>query len=127
MPPRTLSRQEAIDALRRALLARTDEHHSICEVAGRLGIFCNGHRRLDDRALFERYDWIVARQKPKDRPALEDLADRWQLARQTATGAELACDVQTEEQETCLGWAEFDNETLAKHYLDLLHEAVFVT
>ena len=38
MPPRTLSRQEAIDALRRALLARTDEHHSICEVAGRLGL-----------------------------------------------------------------------------------------
>ena len=127
MPPRTLSRQEAIDTLRQALLARTDEQHSICEVAGRLGIFCNGHRGLDDRALFERYDWIVARQKPKDRPALEDLANRWQLARQAATGAELACEVQTEEKETGLGWDDFDNETLAKHYLELRHEAVFVT
>ncbi|MFO0727607.1 MAG: hypothetical protein U1E65_27765 [Myxococcota bacterium] len=126
MPPRTLSRQDAIDALRSALLRLTDEHHSACQVAGRLGIFCKGHRGLDDFALFERYDWIVARQKPKDRPELEDLANRWELARQTATGAALACDVQQVEQETCLGWDEFDNETLARHYFQLLEEPVFV-
>lgn len=121
---RTISRATAITDLREALTALTDEATSVCEVVGRLGVFCGGHRRLSDTELEETYDWIVERQKPKDRRALEDLANRWQLSQQAVMDVDLACDVQTEENHTCLGWDEFTNEELAKHYETLKREPV---
>ncbi len=121
---RTISRQTAIDDLRQTLIGLTDEHTSVCEIAGRLGVFCCGHRRLSDEELRETYDWIVERQKPRDRNHLEDLANRWQLSQQSVLEKDIACDVQTDERETCLGWGEFTNEQLEGHYLALRNEPV---
>ena len=123
---RTIERQRAIRDLRETLIELTDDTTSICEMAGRLGVFCRGHRRLSDAELAHEYDWIVERQQPRDRAHLEDLANRWQLARQSATDAELACDVQSEERDTCLGWDEFSNEELEQHYRALQKEGVKV-
>ncbi len=121
---RTISRSTAIEDLRRALIALTDDSTSVCEVVGRLGVFCGGHRRLSDEELEETYDWLVERQKPENREQLEDLANRWQLSQQSVTETDLACDVQTEDRHTCLGWDEFTNEELEKHYQTLKKEVV---
>lgn len=121
---RTISRSTAIEDLRSVLIALTDESTSVCEIVGRLGVFCGGHRRLSDKELQETYDWLVERQKPKSREELEDLANRWQLSQQSVTDTDLACDVQAEERHTCLGWNEFSNEELEKHYQTLKNEAV---
>jgi hypothetical protein len=121
---RILSRQEAIHDLREAILDLTDEKHSACNVVGRLGIFCRGLRGLDDSELRARYNWLVGRQKPCDRADLEDLANRWQLARQAATDFDLACDVQTQERDTCLGWNTFSNNELEVFYFELWLERV---
>jgi hypothetical protein len=121
---RTLTRQQAIDELRGLLVRLTDDENSICAVATRLEIFCKGFRRMSDHELEARCDWLVARQKPKDREALEDLANRWQLARQAATGLPLACDVQALESDICSGWEDFDNRALERFYLKLAAESV---
>jgi hypothetical protein len=120
-----ITRNEAIFGIRRAVLALVDDDHSICEVAAKLGIFCGGFRRFSDEALVERYAWLASR--APDRPALEKLANRWQLAQQIACNAELACDVQTAAHDTCRGWDGFSDHELAGFYSELCDgEEVFV-
>lgn len=123
---RTISRQEAINAIRHEVLTLVDDDHSICEVAGRLGIMCKGFKQFDDEELAKRYDWIVKKRKPKTRAELEVLANRWQLTRQFVQNKELACDVQLEDRDACVGWDEFSNARLAKFYTQLLNESVEV-
>lgn len=124
---KTLNREQAIDHIRAAVLKLVDDDHSMCEVAARLGIFCRGFRRLGDDELTRRYQWLADRRGVEDRASIEDLANRWQLARQLATHEALACDVQTREHDACDGWASFTEAELERFHLELCDEAIAVT
>jgi len=124
---KTLTRDQAIDALRAKLLTFVDDEHSICEVATRRGIFCGGFAQWSAGELRKRHAWIVAGRPGVQRHELEDLANRWQLARQFVQGKPLACDVQADEHENhhiCRGWRDFTDERLAGFYRELLGEEV---
>src|SRR5262245_34155187 len=121
---RTLDRHAAIQDIRAAVLKLVDDEHSVCELCTRLNIMCRGFRQLSDEELRRRYKWLVERRDPKTREELEVLANRWQLARQLATGKELACDVQLEERDTCDGWDTFSTTELARFYKQMIGEEV---
>ena len=121
-----LSRNELIDALRARLLEFTDDEHSICEASTRLGIYCHGFAKWTFSELKRRHPTIV-RSRPRLTPAeLRDLANRWQIARQTVLGTPLACDTQMREArlQTCKGWDEWSFEELASFHRDLTGEKV---
>lgn len=121
-----INRADAIEGVRRAIMDLVDDDHSICEVAGRLGIFCRGLRQFTDEELETRYQWLAERRGATSRETLEDLANRWQLARQLVQDASLSCDVQAREHDTCLGWDEFSNDKLAGFYRTLCDQEVIV-
>jgi hypothetical protein len=121
---KTIQRQQALDDLRAKLLSLTDDEHCTCLVAARLHIYCGGFSQWKYQELKERYGWIVKNRAHVSRPELEDLANRWQLARQFVQGTELACDTQTLEHHTCKGWDGFSDQDLARFYHELLGEAV---
>jgi len=123
---RTMGRKEAIEAVRREVLKLVDDDHSVCEVAGRLGIFCRGFRQFSDEELARRFDWIVKRRSPKTREELEAHANRWQLARQLVQNKALACDVQLADRDACDGWDTFSNTELARFHEQLCGEKVEV-
>jgi len=123
---KTMTREEAIAALRSALLELSGDEHSICSVASKLKVFCGGFSQWKTHELRERYGWMTRRNPHIGRPQLEDLADRWQLARQFVRDVPLACDVQSTERQTCLGWDEFDDAELAEDLLRLTGERVSV-
>lgn len=114
---RTLSRDQLIQEIRTAVMRLVDDDHSFCEVTSRLGIHCRGFRQFDDAELFRRYEWLARHQGAGDRTKLEQLANRWQLARQLVLDEKLSCDVQAREHDTCLGWDAYTDE-----YLVALHE-----
>jgi hypothetical protein len=122
--PRTLTRSEAIALLRRKCLALVDEEHSLCQVAARLHILCGGFSQWTAAELRERYDWIVKRRPGLTRAELEDLANRWQLARQFALDEALSCDVQAREKHhpVCHGWDGHPDEDLARFCEELTGE-----
>lgn len=122
---RTLTRPEAIEGIRKQLLSMVDDEHSACQVAAENNIFCRGFRQYSDDELKERYDWLAKR--ASDREQLEDLANRWQLARALVQDKELACDVQCVERDTCHGWDTHSDEKLAEYYSQLFDEEVTVT
>jgi hypothetical protein len=121
-----MTRRDAIDGIRSAILGLVDDDHSMCQVAARLGIFCKGFRQFSDEELERKYGWIIKERGPMTREALEDLANRWQLARQLVQNDQLSCDVQCREHDTCLGWDSFSNEQLTEHYKTLIGEEVFI-
>ena len=121
---RTLTRERAIEELRTTLLELVDEEHSMCETAARHGIYCRGFRQYSDEELRKRYEWLALRAGASTRAELEDLANRWQLARQLVRGAALSCDVQTCEHDTCSGWDGFSDETLAQFHKQLRGEEI---
>jgi hypothetical protein len=121
-----ISRSSAITRLRSALVALTDDGNSICKVAAERGLFCRGFRRYSDEELRNRYGWIARRHPAASRAELEDLANRWQLARQVFDGTQLACDAQSEEHDTCNGWDDFSNQELSGFMLEILGEEVAV-
>jgi hypothetical protein len=123
---KTMTREETIEALRRALLDLTDDEHCICAVASKLHVFCGGFSQWKSHELRERYDWIVKRNSRITRAELEELANRWQLARQFVRDTPLACDTQTIEHHTCGGWDDFTDEKLAEHLTELTGEEVRV-
>ena len=124
--PERIARSAAIRRLRDVLVLMTDEDHSICRVAAERCIVCRGLNRYNDRELRERYSWLVNRDPDISRHRLEDLADRWQLARQVFDGVPIACDVQQIEHDTCGGWDEFSDDELARFCRELLHENVII-
>jgi hypothetical protein len=124
--PERLARSAAIRRLRDVLVLMTDEDHSICRIAAERDIFCRGFKRYDDEELRQRYAWLVNRDPRISRHRLEDLADRWQLARQVFDDVPLACDAQQIEHDTCGGWDEFSNEDLVRFCRELLHETVSI-
>lgn len=123
----TLQRQEAIDRIRVRLLELCDEEHSICQVAAKHKIFCQGFRRLSSEELREKYDWLQkkAPQRPT-RAELEEQANQWELARQIYHGVELACDAELHDRDQCTGWDSFSNEQLSTYYEELFGEKILV-
>ena len=123
----TLNREEAIRAIRAAILGMVDEEHSMCQIAAERGIFCHGFRQDTHEQLKERYDWLAKRRPDASREELEDMANRWQLARQVVLKVPLSCDAQTSDRDSCGGWDDFDNKTLERFYLEILGKEVTVT
>jgi hypothetical protein len=123
-----VSRDELIDLLRKRCVGLVDEEHSLCEVASRLHIACGGFSQWKFHELKERYDWIVRSRPGITRAALEDLANRWQLARQTVKGTPLSCDTQLTERQhkTCEGWDQFSDRDLERFWNELSGETVEV-
>lgn len=120
----TITRGEAIALLRRKCLALVDEEHSLCDVASRLGILCGGFAHWELGDLKRRHDWIVKKRPGISRKELEDLANRWMLARQASLDTPLACDVQEKEKlhPICRGWGEFTEEDLGRFCKELTGE-----
>ena len=121
---RTVTREQAIDDIRTILLRLVDEEHSMCEVAAREGIFCRGFRRMTDEELQSRYRWLVERRLPVSREQLEELANRWEVARTIVRGTSLSCDTQALEHDTCKGWDGFGDRELAEYHERLCGEPV---
>jgi len=111
--PDVISRPAVIAALRDELARRAGTDMSICKLASQTGVFCKGFRRFTDEELKERYAWIAEKSPDAPRAELEEVADRWQLARQDVLGAITSCDVQQLEHDSCGGWDDFSNEDLA--------------
>jgi hypothetical protein len=125
--PKVISRTEAIGRLRHYLKSLTDDEHSMCQVAAKKGIFCHGFARFSDGELKKRFAALSARRPGMNRWQLEELANRWELARQVVDGVTLACDAQTLEHDTCRGWDDFTNDQLARFCADLLALDVVIT
>lgn len=125
---RTISRKEAIDDLRARFLELVDDDHCICEVAAREGIFCKGFAQWTFPELKERYAWMLKNRPRITRKELEELANRWQLARAYVVDKPIACDVQNEEIQhpTCSGWSTFTDEQLAGFYGEVFSEQVTI-
>ena len=116
----TMTRNEAIKAIRAKLLEMVDDDHSMCRIATERGIYCRGFQRLTDEEMKQRYAWLLRRNPNMNRGELEDLANRWQLARQIVDQVPISCDAQALEHDTCDGWATFDDATLVRYYRELV-------
>jgi len=114
--PTHLSRPEAIAQLRKKLASLTDTEHCVCTVAQRLGLPCQGFAALPDKEFRNRFAWIAEKRPKASRDEMNELANLYILGRQEATGAAVACDVETREHDLCGGWNTFDNETLQKFF-----------
>lgn len=121
-----VTRAEAIQRLREKYVGMIDEENSICKVAAEKGIFCRGFKHYTDVDLRRRYDWIDRRRKSMSREELEDIANRWQLARQEVEEAPIACDVQQKVHDTCGGWDDFSNDDLAHFWTELTGQTITV-
>lgn len=123
--PELISRPALIAALRDELTRRAGET-SICRLAAQTGIFCKGFRRYSDAEMKERYGWISKKNPDVPREELEEIADRWQLARQDVLGAPSSCDVQQLEHDACGGWDDFGDDQLARFLRELTGRQVVV-
>ena len=120
----TKTRAQAIQALRRTLLEMTDDDHSMCRVASEKGIYCRGFRQLTDEQMRQKYEWILRRKPDMSRVELEELANRWQLARQIVDQVPISCDAQQIEHDTCSGWDGVTDEDLIRFHRELLSEEI---
>lgn len=116
----SMTRNEAVTAIRRKLLEMVDEDHSMCQEAASRGIFCHGFQRLEDEQLRKRYSWLLRNNPEMSTEDLRDMANRWELARQIVNKVPISCDAQTIEKDTCHGWDSFDNDTIAQFYEELV-------
>ena len=123
---RQISRAQAVDALRTAYIRRLDPETSMCKYAADHGIFCRGFERFGNGELRSRFRWINHKERAMTHEKLEDLANRWQLARQEVGGLAIACDVQQREHDLCSGWDDFSNDDLAKFYAEVFKLEVSV-
>lgn len=124
---KTLSRERAIEDIRQKLLTLVDDEHSMCRVAAERGIFCHGFDQWSTGEMRARHDWIVRNRLAVRRAELEDLANRWQLARQRVLDVPLCCDIQADPREnhrTCASWEGFADPQLAAFHRELLGDEV---
>jgi len=112
--------------LRSELLKRCDSETSMCRAAADGGIFCHGFNRFGEGELRRRFSWLGDRARTLPREELEEIANRWQLARQEVFDLPSACDVQQREGDTCRGWDDFSNGDLARFYYELTGNSVVV-
>ena len=125
--PDPISRPDLIAAVRDELSRRARGEMSICRLAAETGVFCKGFRRYTDDQLRERYGWISKKSPDAPREELEEIADRWQLARQDVLDEPTSCDVQQLEHDACGGWDDFSDGDLARFLLELTGRKVEVT
>ena len=123
---KSVSREEAIELLKSELSKFTTDSDSICKIAGEKNIFCKGFKHYTPKELFERYDWLTKNRHIHSREELEKLANQWQLARQEVNQCEFACDAQTAEHDTCLGWDEFSNQDLEKFIKEIAGQDISI-
>jgi hypothetical protein len=114
-----LSRPQAIERIRGALLARAGEEECACTIAARANVFCHGFRDLNDKQFRKRFDWIAAKRPQATRTELEHVVSLYHLGRQDVRGAALCCDVETREHCACDGWNRFDNAALESFCFEL--------
>lgn len=126
MPTELISRETAIARLRQALIDLQEPGKSMCEIAAERNILCGGFHRYTGERLREIYGPMVALDEDASRDEVEQKANEWQLARTAMEGTQLACDVQYRFYETCRGWDDFTNETLADFLLEIAGEQVVV-
>ena len=124
--PESVERAEAINLVRTELLKRTDSETCACKFATERGVFCHGFAQYGDAELKRKYNWITRRRPDLSRDELEEIANRWQLARQEVAGLSVACDVQQMEHDMCNGWDDFSNADLAKFYNELTGKNIVV-
>lgn len=122
----TVNRVEAVNLLRTELVKRTDSETSACKYAADHGVFCGGFTRFDDDEMKRRYSWITRRRPDMSREELEEIANRWQLARQDVDAMPVSCDVQRMEHDMCRGWDDFSNDELARFYTQLTGKPIVV-
>jgi hypothetical protein len=114
--PEHLTRPQTLERLRTKLLTLTDSEHCVCAVADRLGLACGGFSQFTDAQFRQRFAWIADKRPHASRKELEEAVNAYLLGRQEATGAVLACDVETREHDACGGWNTFDNAALEGLY-----------
>ena len=114
-----ITRAEAIQGLRLTYARRLDSETSLCRYAGDHNVFCGGFKQFSDLELRSRFSWITDKESAMSRETLEELINRWQLARQEVNGLPLACDVQQREHDSCNGWTDFSNDDLSKFYAEV--------
>jgi hypothetical protein len=124
--PNPPSRIEIIGLLRQELVRRADGEKSACKVAQQDNIFCRGFARYTDVELRRRYDWIARKNPRMTRKELEEIADRWQMARQDVDQLPVACDVQQKVHDACRGWDDFSDEDLARFYYEMTGKEIVV-
>lgn len=124
--PDSIERAEVINLLRSELLKHTDSETSACKYAADRGVFCRGFARFDDAEMRRKYNWITRRRPDMTREELEDVANRWQLARQDVDALPVACDVQQIEHDMCRGWDDFSNQELAQFYSSMTGKQIVV-
>lgn len=124
--PESIERAEVINLLRSELLKHTDSETSACKYAADKGVFCRGFARFGDGEMRRKYNWITRRRPDMSREELEDVANRWQLARQDVDALPVACDVQQIEHDMCRGWDDFSNQELAQFYSGMTGKQIVV-
>jgi len=118
--PVILSRNEAIEKLRRSFDQLCDAEHSMCQVAAERGFFCRGFRRWHDAEFHRRWKVYLGSSTHLSRTQIEELANIWQLSEQVRHRVRLACDAQAIAHGACRGWDEFSNDSLAAHCSQIL-------
>jgi hypothetical protein len=113
-------RREAVAKLRSALLAVTDDEHTLCQVAAERRIFCHGFRRWSEPEFDKRWRRAIGRSTHLSRAQMEEFANLWQLSEQLRCRVALACDACTSKSGPCRGWDEFSNEELSRFCSDVL-------
>ena len=124
--PESIERAEVINQLRSELLKHTDGETSACKYAAQKGVFCRGFARFGDGEMRRKYNWITRRRPDMSREELEDIANRWQLARQDVDALPIACDVQQIEHDMCRGWDDFSNQELSQFYSQMTGKQIVV-
>lgn len=117
--PEVVSRESLIAGVRMELLRLAGDDQSICRLAAGRGIFCHGFSQFADADLRHRLQWIARRRPDATRAEMEELGDKWQLARQEVNALPTSCDVQKREQDLCGGWNDFSDEDLVRFRREL--------
>jgi hypothetical protein len=123
-PSVSMTRPQAIDRIRRCLVAGETDEQCACVVASRYGAFCGGFSKLSDKELRQRYHWIARKHPGISREELERLASLYHVGRQQATGSTICCDVETRDRCGCDGWNGYDSRTLESVCFDLTGEVI---
>jgi hypothetical protein len=113
-----ITRAEAIERLREALLELADESTSLCTTLAREGRLCGGLARWTPDELRARL--AVAIGEDVDPERLLEVADRVQLRRQDLAAGRLPCDGASPGcGALCWGWDEFYEGELADFLREL--------
>lgn len=126
---KTITRSQAIQDLHLELLKLVDEQSSLCQVAARRGLFCNGFERWSDEELEQRIPWEWQGEGKKTRAELLRLVNLWMLGLQNLRAGRLPCDLEADGQcrsPFCGGWEQFSESELGQFHSELCGEEIQV-